>query len=180
MEIQKVFVNPAGDTAVLKCPYCGTARTPDVGRFKGSRRRIKVKCSCRSTFGVLFEFRKANRKDTNIVGHYAPLAQGEEWRKMLVTNISRCGIGLLAQSIHQLSEGDEIKVRFNLKDSLQRCIIEKEALVRWVEDIHIGCEFMASAGQDQEYDAALDSYLMPRAGLGFDMSGWRGQNIQRI
>ena len=156
MEIMKVYVNPDGDRAVLKCPHCGTARTQDVGRFKGSKRRVKVRCSCQSTYGVLFEFRKASRKETNMMGYFARLADGEEWRKMQVTNISYCGIGLLAQSIHHLSRGDEIKVRLHVNDRPQNSIIEKKALVRWVEDNDIGCEFTEPA----QYHKAFGFYLM--------------------
>ena len=62
MEIQKVFVNPNGGTAVLKCPHCGNVKTLCVGKFSGSMRRVKIRCSCQTVFAVVFEFRKHERK----------------------------------------------------------------------------------------------------------------------
>ncbi len=157
VEIRKVYVDPDGDNAVLKCPHCGTTKTRHVGRFKGGRRRIKIKCACQSAFSVLFEFRKAPRKDVNLKGYYARLPEGEQWREMLVTNLSRGGIGLLLQSTHKLRQGDHLKLRFTLDDKT-RSIVEKKAVVRWVAAIHVGCEFTSSAGYGEE---ALGYYLAP-------------------
>ena len=151
METQRVFVNPSDDTTEIKCSHCGAASIKNVGKFKGTRRRIKVKCKCQEVFAVQFEFRKETRKDTDIVGHYARLPEQEGWRQMLVTNLSQSGIGFLTQSMHNLSAGDRLKIRFNLIDQARRSIIEKEAVVRWVRDIHIGCQFMTSFGRDESF-----------------------------
>jgi hypothetical protein len=160
MEMQHVYVNPGDETSVIKCSSCGMARTRYVGKFKGSKRRVRIRCGCQQTFSVVFEFRRSKRKETNIVGHYAKLPEDEQWQKMLVTNISPGGIGLLAQSTHHLSKGDLLKVKFSLKDSLQRSMIEREAVVRWANNIHVGCEFMASVEYDA-VDAIPGYYLMP-------------------
>ncbi len=159
MKIEKVYVNP-DNSAVVECPYCGTATTRSVGKFRGVQRSVKVRCSCKSAFRVQFEFRKAHRKEMHLQGYYAKLPQGGEWRKMLITNISVSGIGLLTQSIEHLSRGDELKVRFNLDDE-RRSRVEKGAIVRWVADGNIGCEFIDSVGFDSTYDTALNFYLMP-------------------
>lgn len=162
MEAQMVYVNPEDETAVLKCPNCGTAKTQHVGQFKGPKRTVKIRCRCQTNFHASFEFRKARRKETNIQGYFAKLPEGEDWRKMLVTNISLCGIGLLAQSTHELTKGDVLKVRFSLKDKTRRSMIEREAVVRWTESIHVGCEFMASVEYDT-VDEAPGYYLMQGA-----------------
>jgi len=160
MQTEKVYVNLDDDTAMLKCPKCGTAKIGYVGKYKGSKRSVKVRCRCQSAFDVLFEFRRAHRKDTNIQGYYAKLAEGEDWRKIVVTNISLTGIGLLSNGMHNLNMGDELKLRFNLDDP-RRSKIEKEAVVKWAEDVHIGCEFIMSVSYDETSDKALDFYLMP-------------------
>jgi len=160
MEAQIVYVNPKDETAVLKCPNCGAARTQQVGRFKGSRRTVKTRCRCKTDFRTSFEFRKAQRKETNILGYFATLPEGEDWRKMLVTSISLGGIGLLAQSTHALAKGDVLRVRFSLKDRNRRSIIERDAVVRWTDSIHVGCEFTASV----EYDTVdvIPGYYLAR------------------
>jgi hypothetical protein len=162
VEIQKIFVNPKGGTAVLKCPHCGNVKTLCVGKFRGSMRRVKIRCSCQEVFAVVFEFRKNERKEINLRGYYAKPSEGRDWHKTLITNISVGGIGLLAQSIHNLKEGDELKVRFTLPDPTPS-VIEKKAVVRWVKDIHLGCEFLQSVAQDDEYeDTALINFYLGR------------------
>jgi hypothetical protein len=160
METQKVYVNPGDDTSVIKCAYCGTARTRYVGNFKGKRRCVKIRCRCQKTFKVQFEFRKSKRKETNIVGYYAKLPKDETWQKMLVTNISPSGVGLLAQSTHDLRKGDLLSVRFSIKDSLQRSMVERDAVVRWANNIHLGCEFTTSVAYDA-VEAIPGYYLIP-------------------
>ncbi len=155
--IQKVHVNP-DNTAVFTCPDCRTAISQDVGKFKGRSRHLEIKCTCQAIFRVSLEFRRAPRKPTHLEGFYAKLAESEDWGMMLVRNISRTGIGLLTYGQHNLREGDELKVKFNL-DDLSRSQIEKNAVVRWIQDIHMGCEFMESAQKDISHDSALRSYV---------------------
>jgi hypothetical protein len=79
---------------------------------------------------------------------------------MVVTDLSITGIGFSSFTNHDLTEGDELKVKFTLDDG-RRSKIEKKAVVRWVTESSIGCEFMASVGYDVAYDTALNFYLMP-------------------
>ncbi len=160
VETEKVYVNLEDTTAVIKCPTCGTAKTRYVGKFRGSRRSVKVRCQCQSIFRVSFEFRRTFRKGTNLPGFYTQLPEADEWSKMLVTDISITGIGFSSFSAPNLTEGDELKVRFTLDDG-RRSQIEKKAVVRWVNDTNVGCQFMRSVGYDERYDTALNFYLMP-------------------
>jgi hypothetical protein len=160
MNTQKVYVNPDDNTAILECPHCGTARTRSVGKYKGGKRKVRVRCTCQSAFHVSFEFRRAHRKETNVQGYYARLPEGGDWRKMLVTDISLTGIGLLAYNVDSFNAGDELRLRFNLDDK-KRSRIEKEAVVRWVKDTNMGCEFITSVSYDETSDRALNFFLMP-------------------
>ncbi len=160
VEIERAFVRPEDDSVVLKCPHCGTARSRTVGKFKGPRRRVKVRCLCRSVFRVLLEFRKTFRKGSELQGYYAKLPAAGERGEMLIRNLSISGIGFVTLTKHNLSQGDEVKVRFTL-DNGRSAEIEKKAFVRWVKDRDIGCEFMASVGHDNRHDTALNFYLIP-------------------
>ena len=155
--MRQIYVNP-GDTAVLACPQCGTTVTQDVGKFKGRRRHLERKCVCQATFRVSLEFRTAPRRRTHLEGFYVKLPGTEDWGMMLVRNISRTGIGLLTYGKHELSEGDEVRVKFTLDDG-SHSQIEKRAVVRWIQDIHMGCEFVESVEYDNVHDAALHSYV---------------------
>ena len=79
---------------------------------------------------------------------------------IMVTNVSLTGLGFLTHSMHSLSKGDMLHVRFNLDDR-EHSLIRKQAVVRWVENGHIGCEFMNSKAYEDESDGALNFYLMP-------------------
>ncbi len=139
METEKAQVNRY-DKVEIKCPQCGTTGTQYVGKFRGPKRNVKIRCKCQSHFRVSFEFRKAPRQETDIQGYYATLSHGDEWKKMLVTNISVGGVGLLTHAMHELNIGDQLKVRFSL-NAVRRSLVEKDAVVRWVADGNIGCEF---------------------------------------
>jgi len=147
METERAYVNPDDNTVLLRCPHCGTTKSHDVGKFKGSKRRVKVKCSCQEVFRISFEFRKTPRRETHRAGHYTKLPEAGKWHKMLATDISITDIGFTALSKHDLKIGDELKVRFTLDDD-RRSRIERKAVVKRVKDMHIGCEFAASLAFD--------------------------------
>jgi hypothetical protein len=162
VELVKVHVNPE-DAAVIECPYCGAAVTRHVGEYKGARRLVKIRCKCQSDFRVSFEFRRARRKETHIQGYYAMLADCYNWKKMLITNVSMSGLGLLTSAAHNMSEGDEVVVRFGV-NGVTRSVIEKDAVVRWVADGNIGCEFTEPVGyRDTCQDGPLNLFLMSDA-----------------
>jgi hypothetical protein len=155
LEIRKVYINE-DNTALLVCPHCGTSKNVQVAKYKGRKDPLKVRCTCRSAFHVLFEFRRAYRKQTNLHGDYSKLPACKQWGKMVVKNISLTGIGFSTLTRHNLRKDDELKVKFTLDDK-RRSEIEKDVVVRLVEDTYIGCEFTERV----QFDKVLGFYLMP-------------------
>jgi hypothetical protein len=147
--VKKIYVN-AEDTAEIECPHCKTVRTLHVKKFKGAKRKVKMRCRCHSGFHVSFEFRKAQRRESDIKGYYAEFPNVDKWRRMLITNISVTGVGLLTHAMHGLSRGNQLRVRFTTNGA-RRHVVEKDAVVRWVADGNIGCEFLASSKDDEAY-----------------------------
>lgn len=154
-EAQTVYVQQ-DNTAVVKCPDCGTARSMNVESFKGRRKPLKLRCKCGSAFRVLLEFRRAYRKETRLNGNYVKLAPKKETGKIMVKNISRLGVGFTTLTQHNLGKGDDVLVTFTLDDA-NRSEIEKRAVVRVVLDRYIGCEFT----DQSQHDKILGFYLMP-------------------
>jgi len=154
MEEQKVYVNP-DNTAVVKCPHCETTKVVHVGKFKGPRRRLKIRCSCNSSLSVTFEFRKAYRKETNLQGFYSKVRSTSAPGKVEVKDLSMTGIRFVTASPHTLRKGDEVMVSFTLDDR-NRSKIEKKVVVRWIKDRAIGCRFSESV----QYDKVFGFYLM--------------------
>ncbi|MDY6987106.1 MAG: PilZ domain-containing protein [Thermodesulfobacteriota bacterium] len=154
MEVQKVYVNP-DNTAVVKCPHCDTTKVVHVGKFKGPKRRLKIRCTCNASLPVTFEFRKAYRKETSLQGFYAKAPPAQAPGKIEVKDISMTGIRFVTASPHTLRKGDEVIVRFTLDDR-KRSKIEKKAVVRWIKERSVGCRFSESV----QYDKVFGFYLM--------------------
>jgi hypothetical protein len=151
VEAKKVYVTKDGK-AILVCPHCGTSKTVDVKRFKGSKDALKIRCTCQSEFAASLEFRAAYRKNTDLKGHYTKLPVS--WGDMTVKNLSLTGVGFVTSGEHQLKEGDDVTLKITLDDA-GGSVIRKKAVVRVVRDEYVGCEFEGPV----EYDKALGFYL---------------------
>ena len=154
-ETQKIYVD-TNNNATLLCPHCGTSKTVNVEKLKRRGDPLRIRCTCREIFSVTFEFRKAHRKETNLVGHYCRLPECEKWLDMRVKNVSLTGIGFETFSQHGLGKGDKVRLRFALDDA-SHSEIKKNVVVRMVKDKYLGCEFTDRV----HFDKALGFYLMP-------------------
>lgn len=152
--MQKVYLRH-NNTAVVKCPNCGIEKTVNAAKLKKRGKSFKLRCTCRSVFRVSFEFRKAYRKRNNLEGYYATISESKQYGKMRVEDISLLGIGFTTLHTNRLKKGDGINVEFTLDDK-RHSKIEKNAVVRWVKDKHIGCQFT----ETDQYDKDLGFYLM--------------------
>jgi hypothetical protein len=142
--------------AVIKCPQCGTARTVNAAKLNNPRGLLKARCKCGAAFHFLFDVRKAYRKETRLHGNYVKHSGDEEQGRIIVRNISLNGIGFTTLTKHNLKQGDKVKLKFTLDDK-RRSEIEKNGVVKVVNEKSIGCQFTDSDQQDD----ALGFYLMP-------------------
>jgi hypothetical protein len=154
MEVEKVYVNP-DNTAVVKCPHCDTTKIVPVGKFKGPKRQLKIRCTCKASFRVSFEFRKAYRKPTQLPGTYTKAAPAKGGGKMQVKDISMTGIRFATATPHNLAVGEALSVVFTLDDR-NRSRVEKDVVIKWVKENEAGCQFTESA----QYDKVFGFYLM--------------------
>jgi hypothetical protein len=167
METQKILLGQDG-TATIRCPKCRKGRVVSAAKLKG-RHRFKVKCTCKSVFGIQLEFREKYRQDTNLDGFVEKLLQAERWGRIIwqstitnsqsvnckIRNISVLGVGLTTVGTHEIKEGDHIKVEFTLDTPASPKIV-RNAIVRAVKDNYIGCEFF----ETDKYDPKLGFYLL--------------------
>ena len=121
--------------ALLECPYCQASRIVDAARFRNREDALKVRCICRKTFSVSFEWRGSLRKETCCDGYYSKLPARKEWHRMLVKDISETGIGLTTLTAHNLRKGDKVKVKF-MKGDRKTSEIEKTTIVRRAEYVN--------------------------------------------
>jgi predicted DNA-binding antitoxin AbrB/MazE fold protein len=140
METRKVHVSK-DDMALLECPYCRSSRIVNAAKYRNRKDPLKVKCICRKTFNVAFEWRGARRKETYLDGYYSKLPARKDWNRMRVKDLSETGVGFTTLTTHDLKEGDKVKVKFR-KDDGKYSEVEKIAIVRRVlKDNNVGCEF---------------------------------------
>ena len=66
------------------------------------------------------------------------------------------GLGFTALSQVRVQLGDTLKVKFTL-DKVPPEIVEKEVIVKTIQDTYIGCEFVEESGFT---DRTLGFYLM--------------------
>lgn len=142
-EIREVYVY-RDDTAVVACPYCLSSRIVNAAKYRNRSDPLTVTCTCKKTFLVSFEWRRASRKETYLQGYWSKLPQCKEWTRILVRDISDTGIAFTTLAGHGLREGDKVKVRIT-KDDGKGTEIEKTAIVkRVVHNDYVGCEFLRS------------------------------------
>ena len=151
----RVFVSE-DNTAVITCANCATSRTINVSKFKSREMPMRVRCGCRSTFEVSFEFRKNFRKRTELAGYCCRVPKYGHWVEMVVKNVSLGGIMLLLHGIHNVREGNEMTVKFWLDDK-RRSKIKRTAIVKRVTQGNwLHCQFSDRV----EYPTSLAFYFM--------------------
>ena len=72
-----------------------------------------------------------------------------------IRNLSMNGVGFVALKRHNIKEDTRLVVKFML-DNTARLLIEKNVLVRVVNDNYIGCEFF----EEEQNDSNLGFYVM--------------------
>lgn len=139
MRRSKVFVDE-NDEALVACPKCGKTKKADISSFKRKKiRNLQAKCPCRSSFPISLEYRRFNRRETSLDGHYMNLSDGNERGKMRVINLSLGGVGLINFSLSQFKIGDRVNLSFTLDDQ-KKSEIDLIGVVKHMVDRYVGCD----------------------------------------
>ena len=165
MEVQKITVREG--KAVLQCPSCLELKT--ISAIRLVPHLFNVRCKCNHVFAVQLEFRKKNRKKTNLVGYYRKRNHPSEWAEIhwesenvnvrkincKVVNLSSTGIGIVPFGEYDIKTGDSLAIRFVLDDSAQSVLL-KRAIARVVLESYVGCEFV----EEDKNDKNIGFYLL--------------------
>jgi len=150
---EKIFLDDQ-NRATFMCPKCSKSWTKDLSGFKGSDKRIqlKCKCPCGHVFPVIQERRNGFRKPIAVTGAY--FHNQREIRGLItVKNISRSGIGLILSTKQNINKGDKLQLKFNL-DNSRKSFVDKEGIVKKIEDNYVGIQFV-----DETWDKELTDYF---------------------
>lgn len=157
---QTVFVAD-NNIATLVCPECNTSKNADVTKYKNLEKlvRLKIKCTCGSSYSVMLERRRHYRKKTDLPGTYVyTTAVGQQQKgPMTVTEISRGGLRLKVMVLPKFKVGATFHVEFHLDDKHQT-LIKKKVTAKMLTDHFIGAEFCSIDSSDSS-DKALGFYL---------------------
>jgi glyoxylase-like metal-dependent hydrolase (beta-lactamase superfamily II) len=165
IHIQDINVRKDNRVAI-GCPKCAQVRDLSVEKYMGRKHFLTLNCTCGATFGVNLDFRQNYRKAVSIGGYYSTDEAGigsDESGKIptvpvncRIQNISMGGLGFTTLDQMRAQVGDRLMVKFTL-DREPPEIIEKEVIVKTIQDNYIGCEFIEESGFT---DRTLGFYLM--------------------
>ena len=143
-QIRKVYVG-RDDAALIDCHFCFSSRIINAAKYRNRAKPLRVRCTCGKTLLVSFEWRKAPRKETYFEGYWSRLPDCNAWNRMLVKEISETGATFTSLAGHDLTEGDEIKLRFTKNDRTGK-ETERTAVVRRVApNNNVACQFASFA-----------------------------------
>jgi hypothetical protein len=156
MPTTKTFVRN-DDTATVICPACQTAKDIAVGKFRHCKHTITIHCHCQETFKVSFDFRRHYRKAVSLNGTYEIISKGRVGGGILqINDISRNGLGFTVSGQHQIEEGQNLRVEFQLNDK-KKTLLKKEVIVKEVQQNSIGCQFKDNVEMEKD----LGFFLKP-------------------
>jgi len=154
MQTIKTHVHSDGTTAIT-CPVCSRLKRASVATFKDEKHVLKVRCSCKTVFRVLLNYRRHHRKIVCLSGTYKTLYQYDQCKGVMqITNISAGGLQYRVIGLNRLLPGSILDLDFQLDDK-QCSSIKKQALVSYVQSNVVGCEFVDQGDPDR----ALSFYL---------------------
>lgn len=159
--MQRVFI-ASDNTATFTCPSCKHMRTVNISQYDGLEKavKIKVRCPCGFNYPVMIERRRQFRREAAFPGTYTRIVNGRPTDRgsMVVKDVSRTGLKLRVADAQRLSAGDTLEVVFHLDDP-KKSQIQKQVVIRKIEGIDIGVQFLASEAGNPS-DKSIGFYLM--------------------
>lgn len=150
-----------GKTVSIACKNCNRQKLLKMADIRELGTRLKATCICGNDIFIKIELRREHRKAVNFEGVFIRgpgdriAVKSDDWGRILVTNLSRHGVGFKVSGKQDIRVKDRLRVKFTL-DNTAGSVIQKSVDVRSVVDDFIGCEF---TGKDP-CDVTLGFYMM--------------------
>lgn len=174
MDRVKYFVTKEGRVCI-ECPACELGKSVSVAAYKGRNCPIKIKCPCGHSFEIDLDFRRHYRKqilleanfwktDLNLESYYAKLpamsstslgTTSQKQKNCAIKDLSLGGIRLDIWGPHDIAEGDELFIEFNL-DNAKSSLVKCKVVVKSVHNNLVGAEFKEKA----DFCPELGFYLL--------------------
>jgi PAS domain S-box-containing protein len=150
-----------GKTVNVACKNCNRQKLLQFSDIRLLGTQLKATCVCGNEMYIKIELRREHRKTVRLEGVFIRgpgdriALKSDDWGRILITNLSRNGIGFKVFDKQDIRANDRFRVKFTL-DNTASSVVQKAVVVRSVNDGIIGCEF---TGQDP-CDVTLGFYMM--------------------
>ena len=139
--MNKVYVDDK-NRALIICPKCGFESNVDATSLSTTTNTVNIKCRCRETFQITFEYRKHHRKEVQLPCEYI-IQEKREKGEAIIWELSLTGIQFETLRPHKIFTDDILDVKFKLDNPL-RSEIRKSAKVIWTKNRKVGAQFSKS------------------------------------
>ncbi|MCB2181889.1 MAG: PilZ domain-containing protein [Desulfobulbaceae bacterium] len=147
------------DKAYITCTECGKSKQIPVGKFKGARQTIKIRCSCKNEFLINLNFRKEIRKKVDIEGKYRKASlHHSNMEECCVVDLSFRGVRLKIQDTQHLKVDDELILHFILDDTRKTEVERKIRICNITGEGYVGAQFLDP--EMDNFDKHIGFYLM--------------------
>ena len=154
--MKKIYVTPKQQVSIT-CDDCGGTCTNKLPMHIRGNVPVKAKCRCGHDIDMIFEFRQAYRKSTNLRGLLQKSVSDSERQLVQVQNLSQGGIKITTRERHNFHHDDVCMLTFTL-DNPPRSQIDKHIQVKYIHGQMIGAQFCP---EDQlSYQKEIGFYLM--------------------
>jgi hypothetical protein len=156
----KIIVPNEQGMIYLLCPFCN-ANTLESAKLFPIHKPISINCSCGKSYELVIEYRKAFRKKTSLPTIYWKIDPPDVFHNGTISDLTLEGCNLFVSDKHTLQQGNHIKLLFKL-DNSNRTKIEKEAIIRRINENYMGCQFVGKAAFDPELGFYVQDFKVPK------------------
>jgi hypothetical protein len=158
----QVHVSPQKRFTV-QCPQCKNARTYHLDELgQNPKNPFPHPCPCGKTSQVWINYRKAHRKEVNLIGSFVITTDPKSFRRpCTVMDISQAGMRVGTELVKTLQKGDDLLVTFILNDKAKTKLELRSAVRQVFPDkkggLILGLEFINLNPHQQQ---VLGFYMM--------------------
>lgn len=161
-ELVQVHLSPQKRFTV-QCTQCKNARTYHLDELgQNPKNPFPHACPCGKTSQVSINYRKAHRKEVNLIGSFVITTDPRNFRRpCTVMDISQAGMRLGIELVKALQKGDDLLVTFILNDKA-KSKLELRCAVRQIfpdkkGGLILGLEFI---NMNPHHQQVLGFYMM--------------------
>ena len=147
--MEQIVMIDSLDTARFACPVCHQEKVMQLSAYRIKRRQTRVKCKCRCghTYGVILEKTIESIQKTQLLGTFISKGNMRCSGKMIIKKLNSKGIMLKTNIEQNILPGLKLFLEFVLDDAKQS-IVKKEVVVKAKKGKYLSAEFLSNEHYD--------------------------------